>query len=311
MPSAAMRLSVTLSATGADPDGNPLAYAWDLDNNGTFETSGQSVSFAGVDVPPNYTVSLQVTDPGGLSATATTVITVNNLAPLVGLITAPGSPVKTGTTVNTSANITDAGILDTHTALWDWGDGSTSGGVVTEANGSGSVAGRHAYTKAGLYIVTLTVTDKDGGAGQAAFETVIVYNPNGGLVTGGGWFNSPAGAYLEKPAQKGLAITAFAVKYPRSSSSTPSGSFELLFLASNLQFRATSFDWLVVDQVNKTAQFQGTGRINGKGSYKFMAWGDDSRPDKIRIKIWKSDGTVVYDTASKLPLLSGSIIIHR
>ncbi len=89
------------------------------------------------------------------------------------------------------------------------------------------------------------------------------------------------------------------------------GGFELLFLAGNLQFRATSFDWLVVDLVNKTAQFQGTGRINGKGSYKFMAWVDDSLPDKIRIKIWKSDGTVVYDTASKLPLLSGSIILHR
>ena len=42
-----------------------------------------------------------------------------------------------------------------------------------------------------------------------------------------------------------------------------------------------------------------------------MVWADDSRPDKIRIKIWKSDGTVIYDTASKLPLLSGSIIIHR
>ncbi len=43
--------SVTLTATGTDPEGQPLTYAWDLDNNGTFETPGQSVSFAGVDGP--------------------------------------------------------------------------------------------------------------------------------------------------------------------------------------------------------------------------------------------------------------------
>ena len=37
--------SVTLSATGVDPEGTALTFAWDLDGNGTFETPGQSVTF--------------------------------------------------------------------------------------------------------------------------------------------------------------------------------------------------------------------------------------------------------------------------
>ena len=38
--------SVDVSATGSDPDGDALTYAWDLDNNGSFETPGQSATFS-------------------------------------------------------------------------------------------------------------------------------------------------------------------------------------------------------------------------------------------------------------------------
>ncbi len=62
--------SVTLIANGSDPNGDSLTYAWDLDNNGSFETPGQSVTFS---APPNsapatYTVKVQVVDNGGLTA---------------------------------------------------------------------------------------------------------------------------------------------------------------------------------------------------------------------------------------------------
>ena len=69
--------SVTVSATGADPDGDALIYAWDLDGNGTFETSGASFVFsaASIQAPATRTFSVQVTDPDG--ATGTDSATVN------------------------------------------------------------------------------------------------------------------------------------------------------------------------------------------------------------------------------------------
>lgn len=60
--------TVILTATGADPDsGDTIAFAWDLDNNGTFESSGQAVTFSAVALhgPSTQTVNLRVSDNHG------------------------------------------------------------------------------------------------------------------------------------------------------------------------------------------------------------------------------------------------------
>ena len=75
--------SVQVSATGSDPDADTLTYEWDLDNDGTFETAGQSATFsaAALDGPSTYTVKVRTTDPRGLSAVDTTIVDVTNAAP--------------------------------------------------------------------------------------------------------------------------------------------------------------------------------------------------------------------------------------
>ena len=75
--------TVTLSATGSDPENLPLTYAWDLDGNGTYETSGQNVSFsaASLDGPTSRTVGVRATDAGGLTATDTTTVNVTKASP--------------------------------------------------------------------------------------------------------------------------------------------------------------------------------------------------------------------------------------
>ncbi|MGB4979574.1 MAG: Ig-like domain-containing protein, partial [Anaerolineae bacterium] len=167
-----------------DPEGGPLAFAWDLDGNGTFETPGQDPDFsaAGRDGPGQQTVTLQVCDAHTACTTDSTSINIANAPPAVGQITGPAAPVELNAIVSVSGSFSDPGALDTHTAAWDWGDGTTSPGAVNEAGGSGSVSGSHTYSDLGAYMVRLTVTDKDGDFGQSSFQYVIVNDPARGPV---------------------------------------------------------------------------------------------------------------------------------
>ncbi|HUM68627.1 MAG TPA: ExeM/NucH family extracellular endonuclease, partial [Chloroflexota bacterium] len=70
--------SVLVTAVGADPDGDPLTYEWDLDNDGLFETAGQSATFSAalLSAPGSHTIVARVTDTGGLTATDQATVSV-------------------------------------------------------------------------------------------------------------------------------------------------------------------------------------------------------------------------------------------
>ncbi|MBI4550758.1 MAG: DUF5011 domain-containing protein [Candidatus Latescibacteria bacterium] len=315
--------TVTVAATGSDPDGHPVTFTWDLDHNGSFETPGQSVAFSavGLDGPSTRTITVRVTDRCNVSTTAQTAVTVQNVAPTVGAITAPIDPISVNTPITASASFSDPGTPDTHTAEWSWGDGTTSAGTVTETNGSGAVSGTHAYTTAGVYTVKLTVTDDDGGAGEAAFQFVVIYDPSAGFVTGGGWFTSPPGAYPANPTLTGKATVGFVSKY-LPGATIPSGNTQFQFKAGDLTFKSTQYEWLVV--AGAQAKFKGSGTINGSGSYTFQVSATDGQVsggggvDKFRIKI-QGPGGMVYDNQSgagddaepTTALEGGSIVIHK
>jgi hypothetical protein len=237
-------------------------------------------------------------------------------------ITAPVVPVQVGTSINVSAEFTDSGVLDTHTAVWDWDDGSTSAGTVTETNGS--VTGSHTYTTAGVYTVTLTVTDNNGCPGEAVFQFVVVYDPNGGFVTGGGWIDSPEGAYTADPDLMGKANFGFVSKYKKGAT-VPTGETEFQFKVANLNFHSASYEWLVV--AGPKAQYKGSGTINGEGDYGFLLTANDGQlnggggVDRFRIKIWEAnnDEIIIYDNqpldaddaAATDAIEGGSIVIHK
>ncbi len=62
--------SVSVSATGLDPEGTAVSFAWDLDGVPGFEASGQQVSFsaAGLNAPLTRTIRVRATDAFGNQA---------------------------------------------------------------------------------------------------------------------------------------------------------------------------------------------------------------------------------------------------
>jgi hypothetical protein len=323
--------SATLGGTFTDPNAlnsHTVVVAWgDGSANTTLSLAAGVTSFSGVthtyqdNLPNNapYPITVTVSNSYG-SASGATSLTVLNVAPTVGAITAPVAPVPVNTAVSASASFTDPGVLDTHTAVWNWGDGSTSPGTVTEANGSGTVTGSHTYTTDGVYVVALTVTDKDGASSKSAFSYVVVYNPSAGFVTGGGWIISPAGAYAANPSLTGQANFGLNAKY-QSGSTVPTGNTEFQFPAANFNFHATGYDWLVIS--GNQAQYQGSGTVNGAGNFGFLVTavqGSGTTPDMLRIKVWDKNNNngFVYDTqpgaattaAPTTPLGGGNIVVH-
>ena len=257
-------------------------------------------------------------------------INVTNVPPTVAAIVAPTDPVPLGSpiTINTSFSDPGGSADNPYAVVINWGKDPISGLPISPTNTSASAPGpisqSHTYTAAGIYTITVTVTDKNGGVGSnATTNFVVVYDPSGGFVTGGGWINSPAGAYAADPTLTGKATFGFVSKYQKGQS-TPDGNTEFQFHEGNLDFSSTSYEWLVINGAK--AQFKGSGTINGTGNYGFMLTAIDGglkgkgNPDTFRIKIVnKSTGATIYDnlmssddTLDPTTILGGgSIQIHN
>jgi len=184
---------------------------------------------------------------------------------------------------------------------WSFGDNTTGTGV--------SVS--HTYTAVGIYDVGLTVTD-DSGVQSSDTTMVVVYDPDAGSATGGGWFWSAQGNLKRAPESEGKATFGFVVKYKQE---TPAGHLEFQYHVGDINLKSGDITWLVVSSAN--AQFQGEGTINGDGLYTFRVLVKDGdkgggQPDEFTIKIWQGTDTEadpIYQ-ALNAQLGGGNIIIH-
>ena len=256
-------------AGSTDPDGDALSYAWDFGDGagGTGATPTHAYADNGT-----YTVQVIASDPYGAADTAAATVNVNNAPPVITSLTTRASPVAVGVTLSIGVTFTDAGTADTHTLTVDWGDGTTGSSAT------------HAYASAGLYTVTATVQDDDGGvATRAATDFIVVFDPSAGFATGGGWFTTPSGK----------AHFAFVVRY-QDGVIGRGASVDFQVQGSDLALSSESVDWLVLSP--GIARVRGVGSLeNRAGAYGFQLTAIDGAPDAFRIKIWDASGALVYD----------------
>ena len=185
------------------------------------------------------------------------------------------------------------------------------------------MTGTHAYTVPGVYTVTAAVTC-GGTTGSNTYQYVVVFDPSAGFVTGGGWIDSPQGAFRDDESLVGRASFGFVSRYQKGTK-VPTGKTDFRFHARNLNFSSETYEWLVI--AGARAQYKGVGTINGIGNFRFLLTATDGQinggggVDRFRIKIWDGNdalGRVVYDNQldatddapATMAIGGGSIVIH-
>jgi uncharacterized repeat protein (TIGR01451 family) len=143
-------------------------WSWDFGDGGS-NTNQNPFHIYGDD--GTYLVTLTVTDDDGSTDSISYNVTILNVAPTVDA--GENQTINEGTSVLLTALYFDPGWLDTHEASVDWGDG-ISEDITLPSGGNGTVLGSHVYGDDGVFTVTVTVTDDDGGVGSDSFIVTVL-----------------------------------------------------------------------------------------------------------------------------------------
>jgi len=189
--------SVTAGATFSDPgfDDSPFTCAVDYGDGsgpvaGTVAGStctGPAHTYAD---DGSYAVEVSVTDKDGAAGSASSSHQVDNVAPTITASTnsaADCGATAAGDLVEVSADFSDPGFDNAAAGTFedftdstiDWGDGTVEPASVDETPGSagtpttGTVSGSHAYAGGGIYTVTVTVADDDGGTDEVTLTALV------------------------------------------------------------------------------------------------------------------------------------------
>jgi hypothetical protein len=157
-----------------------------------------------------------------------------------------------------------------------------------------------------IYKVDVTL----GCSEYATSAILVVYNPEGGFATGGGWI---------LPANDGLnthpdvrANFGFNAKYQKGKAT---GHTEFRYSDRYIDLKSTSIEQIVITG-GKIAQFKGWASVNGEvGHWFFVKAIDNGEPgtnDTFEIKIWNPSSNIDgdYDELAGGVLQGGNILVH-
>ncbi|MFC3414448.1 HYR domain-containing protein [Algoriphagus hitonicola] len=232
-------------------------------------------------------------------------------------ISGPLDPVQINNPIYVSALVS----ADVVEAKWIWDNGEET--ILTEPFDNYSAT--YTYSTPGVYQIRLILIDACGNETVGLTDLAVIFDPDGGFITGGGWIWSPKGAYLNYPDAEGRANFGFVAKY-RKGKNIVDGNTEFQFRNGNLNFNSTSHEDMSLVITGHKGIYKGAGKINGIEGYSFMVSAIDGNlkdpieADKFRIKIWEtSSGKMLYDNQlgsadnedATTDISGGSIVIHQ
>lgn len=206
---------LALTVTATDVGNDPLTYAYDWDNNGSFDAVDQPDTISNIWYNQGaYTVRIRVDDgDGGQAFTTTKVETFNE--PPVAVASADNVKLEGSPVSFDGSDSSDPGRDDVLTYQWDFGDGKSASGVTLA----------HVYGDNGVYSTTLTVTDDSGDFGtNSVGVTVLNANPT-----------AEAGADLTLDEGSNISL-------PYSGTATDPGADDILTYAWDFDYKNGVFD---------------------------------------------------------------------
>jgi hypothetical protein len=284
----AIRVSVSTADGTAHAGSDYLPVSTDVTVPAGATAASASIPVVGDTViEPTESFTVGVTADYATVAPGGGVVTIadEDAAPVVTSTSAAPSA-AVGTPVQVRVDFTDQDLPDGHTAVVEWGDGSTSPLPVQESPGRGSASGTHAYAAAGLFAPRVTLTDTGDGVATAVLPLVAVFDPAGPKVDASGRIGT----------DKGPTFTVGA-GYTKKAT-VPNGSVTLQ--ADGIDFSGNSLDWLVVT-ANK-AVVAGTGKVGKRDGYRFVVAVTAGTQPRVRFQLTDPDGKVVFDTQPGAPV---------
>ncbi|MEM7220381.1 MAG: PKD domain-containing protein [Pseudomonadota bacterium] len=158
-------VGISFDATASvDPDGSITSYAWTFGDGNIGAGPTPSHTFG----PGTWTVTLTVTDNDGAQHSVSMDV-IGNQAPVPAFsVDNPIGLVPHSITVDASSSTDPDAPADSIASYsWNFGDGTTASGV----------SASNTYTTAGIYIVTLTVTDSRGESASTTQQVVANLPP--------------------------------------------------------------------------------------------------------------------------------------
>jgi hypothetical protein len=330
---------IALHGAAADAESTPTTH-WtyvahtDVDHGATcsFGDAGALSTTITCTDDGTFDVRLTATDDAGNSVTDTAVVHVPNVRPTLAL-TGPAAwqLYRAGTPVTVTAPVTDPGTNDTHTCVATWDDGSTSSYAA-----SGHACNQsHTFAHAGMYTITLSATDDDGGVSDTVSVMVVVYDPDAGWTNMDGSTATPSGALAAYPNANQWTWAHLDAHYC-TATGPPVGVAQTWVPGTPYGMNSVALQWLVVTPDGKIAA-RGTGTGNDGSALGFVFYGYRGCPatgpdcqagaDRMRLVVWSlaagpnpGAGTVYdnrpaagydIDVTEPQPLTSGAVQIHH